>query len=85
MVRECENAEDWALSQPEDAPPPMCFICCQCAETCKVNTPVGRLSNMVSHKVGYVIESEPMRVSPSGKASASQADIRGFESRYPLQ
>ena len=26
-----------------------------------------------------------MRVSPSGKASASQADIRGFESRYPLQ
>ena len=24
------------------------------------------------------------RVSPSGKASASQADIRGFESRYPL-
>ena len=26
-----------------------------------------------------------MRVSPSGKAEASQASIRGFESRYPLQ
>ena len=27
----------------------------------------------------------PMRVSPSGKAVASQATIRGFESRHPLQ
>ena len=26
-----------------------------------------------------------MRVSPSGKARASQARIRGFESRHPLQ
>ena len=25
-----------------------------------------------------------MRVWPSGKASASQADIHGFESRHPL-
>ena len=31
-----------------------------------------------------VLESGPMRASPSGKASASQADIRGFESRCPL-
>lgn len=29
--------------------------------------------------------SEPLRVSPSGKAPASQAGIRGFESRHPLQ
>ena len=31
-----------------------------------------------------VLESSSMRASPSGKATASQAAIRGFESRCPL-
>ena len=34
--------------------------------------------------VTFVLESVSMRASPSGKAVASQATIRGFESRRPL-
>ena len=62
----------------------MCRGCSQHPESCKVSALSELSSNRVSHTVSYVIESEPTRVSPSGKASASQADIRGFESRYPL-
>jgi hypothetical protein len=34
--------------------------------------------------VAYEIRKANMRVSPSGKALASQANIRGFESHHPL-
>lgn len=34
---------------------------------------------------GFVLELDLARVSPSGKARASQARMRGFESRHPLQ
>ncbi len=34
---------------------------------------------------GFVLELDFARVSPSGKARASQARMRGFESRHPLQ
>ena len=42
------------------------------------------LNAALFEKIGYYIQSL-MRVLPSGKAPASQAGIRGFESRHPLQ
>ena len=45
----------------------------------------GERSCYCFHAEHAVIESPHMRVSPSGKAPASQAGIRGFESRHPLQ
>lgn len=39
---------------------------------------------VLSQRTLAVLESSGMRASPSGKATASQAVIRGFESRCPL-
>ena len=43
------------------------------------------IDTLVSNKTTALYYPPHMRASPSGKASASQADTRGFESRCPLQ
>ena len=43
------------------------------------------IDTLVSNKTTALYYPLHMRASPSGKASASQADTRGFESRCPLQ
>ena len=51
----------------------------------RISTAKTSIDTLVSNKTTALYYPPHMRASPSGKASASQADTRGFESRCPLQ
>ena len=50
----------------------------------RISTAKTSIDTLVSNKTTALYYPPHMRASPSGKASASQADTRGFESRCPL-